>query len=135
MDGLRVRIRGFRELDGRLSPPAEPGKRGRSAPTGFSESSVREAWGRDYIAKQKKVDLEDATSQEIASHGNRVLAVAMDPTGTIAVTGDRDGVGAGRPHQRRGAAPSPRPSAHDRASTGYQLHYAPFPGWKTVPQW
>ncbi len=29
---------------------------------------------------------------EITSHGNRVSKVALDPTGTIAVTGDFDGV-------------------------------------------
>jgi WD40 repeat protein/DNA-binding winged helix-turn-helix (wHTH) protein len=30
--------------------------------------------------------------REIASHGNRVLAAAIDPTGTVVVTGDLDGV-------------------------------------------
>ncbi len=37
-------------------------------------------------------DLETGTSSEISSHGNRVYVVAIDPTGTLLVTGDRDGV-------------------------------------------
>ena len=37
-------------------------------------------------------DLTAKTFREIRSHGNRVSAIALDPTGTIAVTGDLDGV-------------------------------------------
>lgn len=37
-------------------------------------------------------DLEAGTSREIASHGNRISVVALDPTGTITVTGGFDGV-------------------------------------------
>ena len=37
-------------------------------------------------------DLGSGTTREIASHGNRVGSVALDPSGTILVTGDRDGV-------------------------------------------
>ena len=38
-------------------------------------------------------DLETGESRTLSAHGDRVLAVALDPTGTIAVTGDSDGVG------------------------------------------
>jgi WD40 repeat protein/predicted Ser/Thr protein kinase len=37
-------------------------------------------------------DLHTGSFRDIASHGNRLNAVALDPTGTIAVTGDLDGV-------------------------------------------
>ncbi len=37
-------------------------------------------------------DLETGSSQTITSHGNRVTAAALDPTGTIVVTGSNDGV-------------------------------------------
>jgi WD40 repeat protein len=37
-------------------------------------------------------DLKSNTSWELTSHGNRVTAVALDPTGKVAVTGDFDGV-------------------------------------------
>ena len=37
-------------------------------------------------------DAETRTFEEITSHGNRVSAVALDPTGMIVVTGDADGV-------------------------------------------
>jgi WD40 repeat protein len=37
-------------------------------------------------------DLETGITREITSHGTRLYAVALDPTGTIAVTGDKDGV-------------------------------------------
>ncbi len=37
-------------------------------------------------------DLETGESRTLSAHGDRVLAVALDPTGTIAVTGDSDGV-------------------------------------------
>ncbi|HVT43010.1 MAG TPA: WD40 repeat domain-containing protein [Thermoanaerobaculia bacterium] len=37
-------------------------------------------------------DLRSRTSRRLTSHGNRVSAVALDRTGTIAVTGDFDGV-------------------------------------------
>jgi WD40 repeat protein len=36
-------------------------------------------------------DLAEGTRQTIASHGNRVLAAALDPSGTIVVTGDEQG--------------------------------------------
>jgi WD40 repeat protein len=38
------------------------------------------------------LDVDTGTFHEITSHGNRVSAVALDPTGTIIVTGDLDGV-------------------------------------------
>jgi WD40 repeat protein len=38
------------------------------------------------------VDLKTRTSRQITSHGNRVGPAAFDPTGTIVVTGDHDGV-------------------------------------------
>jgi WD40 repeat protein len=37
-------------------------------------------------------DLAAGSYKDIASHGNRLAVVALDPTGTIAVTGDLDGV-------------------------------------------
>jgi WD40 repeat protein len=37
-------------------------------------------------------DLRSGTSRELTSHGSRVDAVALDPTGQIAVTGDFDGI-------------------------------------------
>jgi len=37
-------------------------------------------------------DLETRTFHEITSHGNRVFAAGLDPTGKIVVTGDLDGV-------------------------------------------
>jgi WD40 repeat protein len=37
-------------------------------------------------------DLESGSSHAIASHGDRVTAVALNPSGTLAVTGDVDGV-------------------------------------------
>jgi WD40 repeat protein len=37
-------------------------------------------------------DLKSNASWELTSHGNRVTAVALDPTGKVAVTGDFDGV-------------------------------------------
>jgi WD40 repeat protein len=37
-------------------------------------------------------DLETGSSRTVTSHGNRVSAVALDPTGTIVVSGDLDGV-------------------------------------------
>jgi WD40 repeat protein len=37
-------------------------------------------------------DLESKTFREITSHGNRVFAATLDPTGTMVVTGDFDGV-------------------------------------------
>jgi WD40 repeat protein/DNA-binding winged helix-turn-helix (wHTH) protein len=44
------------------------------------------------LSRLFSVDLETGRFSEITSHGNGVVAVALDPTGTIAVTGDRDGV-------------------------------------------
>lgn len=41
--------------------------------------------------------LRSGTSRELKSHGNRVWAVALDPKGEIAVTGDFDGVVRVRP--------------------------------------
>jgi WD40 repeat protein len=38
------------------------------------------------------LDLEAGSFQEISAHGRTVSAVALDPTGTIVVTGDLDGV-------------------------------------------
>ncbi|MGH9335393.1 MAG: WD40 repeat domain-containing protein, partial [Vicinamibacteria bacterium] len=38
------------------------------------------------------LELETRTFHDIASHGNRVSAVAVDPSGTMVVTGDFDGV-------------------------------------------
>jgi WD40 repeat protein len=37
-------------------------------------------------------DLPTGSSRDIASHGNRLTAIALDLTGTIVVTGDLDGV-------------------------------------------
>jgi WD40 repeat protein len=37
-------------------------------------------------------DLESGTSETISSHGNGVMALALDPTGTLVVTGSFDGV-------------------------------------------
>jgi WD40 repeat protein len=44
------------------------------------------------LAALRSLDLESGASRDITSHGNRVSAVALDPTGTILVTGDLDGV-------------------------------------------
>jgi WD40 repeat protein len=38
------------------------------------------------------LDLETEVFREVTSHGNRVSVAALDPTGTIVVTGDYDGV-------------------------------------------
>jgi WD40 repeat protein len=38
------------------------------------------------------LELETRTFQDITSHGNRVSSVAFDPSGTMIVTGDFDGV-------------------------------------------
>jgi WD40 repeat protein len=37
-------------------------------------------------------DLGSGTTREIASHGNRVSAIAVDPSGAVLVTGDKDGI-------------------------------------------
>jgi WD40 repeat protein len=38
------------------------------------------------------IDLQGQISRSITTHGNKVLDIALDPAGTVLVTGDRDGV-------------------------------------------
>jgi WD40 repeat protein len=45
-----------------------------------------------HLSTLNKFDLETRTFREIKSHGNRLSAVALDPTGAVVVTGDFDGV-------------------------------------------
>jgi WD40 repeat protein len=44
------------------------------------------------ISSLSVLELETRTFHEITSHGNRVSAAAFDPSGTLVVTGDLDGV-------------------------------------------
>jgi WD40 repeat protein len=44
------------------------------------------------ISSLSVLDLENRTFHEMTSHGNRVSAAAFDPSGTVVVTGDLDGV-------------------------------------------
>lgn len=54
-------------------------------------SSSRTAWGE--TGTLKLYDLEDGSSQVLASHGSGPhLSMAFDPTGKFIVTGDRYGV-------------------------------------------
>ncbi len=99
-------------------------------------------------------DLDTGESRILYSHGERVFAVALDPTGTIAATGDSDGVvrvgpvTGEAPHLLFGhealvyglaVGPEGRWIASggedENALTGYRVDVGPFPGWETVPSW
>src|SRR5262249_33084042 len=47
---------------------------------------------REVTSELKVIDVRKGTSYPILTHGNRVSAVAVDPSGTILVTGDIDGI-------------------------------------------
>jgi WD40 repeat protein len=44
------------------------------------------------VSSLSAFDLASRTTREITSHGNRIVSFALDASGTILVTGDRDGV-------------------------------------------
>jgi WD40 repeat protein len=44
------------------------------------------------ITSLSAFDLETGETREITSHGNRMAPFALDPSGTILVTGDQDGI-------------------------------------------
>jgi serine/threonine protein kinase/WD40 repeat protein len=51
-------------------------------------------WGDMLKATSEVIlyDVKNTTSRKITSHGNRIYSVAFDPTGTMLVTGDLDGI-------------------------------------------